>query len=209
MRTMREICSNLPMQTPKRCDIVNFEHNSHIYLMHPLLTWNKWMPGGMISSNPQQIGLPSLKNQHVASPLDTGRTLNVHEAFRRGPGSLLNVLYTFNLRLVLRRNIWWNVYKTFRRGPGSLLNVLCTFTLGPFLRRNIWWNVHKTFRKVPGSLLNVSCTYNLRPMLRRNTWWNVHKMFKRGPGSLLCTSYVRLIYVQCSGIIFGEWNLTL
>ena len=35
----------------------------------------------MISSNPQQIGLPSLKNQHVANPLDTGRTLNVPEAF--------------------------------------------------------------------------------------------------------------------------------
>ena len=130
----------------------------------------------MISSNPQQIGLTSLKNQHVANPLDTGRTLNIHETFRRGPGSLLNVLCTFNLRLVLRRNISWNVCKTFRRSPGSLLNVLCT--------------------------------YNLRPMFRRNTWRNVHKTFRRGPGSLLKV-LCSLIYVQCSGVIFGEWNLTL
>ena len=33
-------------------------------------------------------------------PVDTGRKLNVHKTFRRSPGCLLNVLYTFNLRLV-------------------------------------------------------------------------------------------------------------
>ena len=50
--------------------------------------------------------------QHVASllgsipvltwsfPVDTGRKLNVHKTFRRGPGRLLNVLCTFNLRPV-------------------------------------------------------------------------------------------------------------
>ena len=33
-------------------------------------------------------------------PVDTGRKLNVHKTFRRRPGRLLNVLCTFNLRLV-------------------------------------------------------------------------------------------------------------
>ena len=34
------------------------------------------------------------------NPVDTGRKLNVHKTFRRGPGRLLNVLCTFNLRPV-------------------------------------------------------------------------------------------------------------
>ena len=34
------------------------------------------------------------------NPIDTGRKLNVHKTFRRSPGRLLNVLYTFNLRSV-------------------------------------------------------------------------------------------------------------
>ena len=34
------------------------------------------------------------------NPIDTGRKLNVHMTFRRRPGRLLNVLYTFNLRFV-------------------------------------------------------------------------------------------------------------
>ena len=33
-------------------------------------------------------------------PVDTRRKLNVHKAFRRRPGRLLNVLYAFNLRPV-------------------------------------------------------------------------------------------------------------
>ena len=35
--------------------------------------------------------------------MDTGRKLNVHKIFKRRPGRLLNVLYTFNLRPVSRR----------------------------------------------------------------------------------------------------------
>ena len=31
------------------------------------------------------------------NPVDTGRKLNVHKTLRRRPGSLLNVLRTFNL----------------------------------------------------------------------------------------------------------------
>ena len=31
-------------------------------------------------------------------PLDTGRKLNAHKTFRRRPGRLLNILYTFDLR---------------------------------------------------------------------------------------------------------------
>ena len=33
-------------------------------------------------------------------PVDTRRKLNVHKTFRRCPGSLLNVLRTFNVRPV-------------------------------------------------------------------------------------------------------------
>ena len=33
-------------------------------------------------------------------PVDTGRKLNAHKRFRRRPGRLLNVLYTFILRPV-------------------------------------------------------------------------------------------------------------
>ena len=33
-------------------------------------------------------------------PVDTGRKLNVHKTFKRRPGRLLNVLCTFNLRVV-------------------------------------------------------------------------------------------------------------
>ena len=38
----------------------------------------------------------------VSFPLDTGRKLNVHKTFRRGPGRFLNALCTLNLRSVSR-----------------------------------------------------------------------------------------------------------
>ena len=34
----------------------------------------------------------------TTDPVDTGHKLNVHRTFRKRPGRLLNVLYTFNLR---------------------------------------------------------------------------------------------------------------
>ena len=36
----------------------------------------------------------------LVTPVDTGLKLNVHKTFRRRPGSLLNILCTFNLRPV-------------------------------------------------------------------------------------------------------------
>ena len=42
------------------------------------------------------------ENIMAISYLDIGRKLNVHTTFRRRPGRALNVLYTFNLRLVPR-----------------------------------------------------------------------------------------------------------
>ena len=42
----------------------------------------------------------TLLNLFVHSPVDTGRKLNVHKTFRRLPGRLLNVVCTFNLRLL-------------------------------------------------------------------------------------------------------------
>ena len=63
--------------------------------------------------------------------------MNVQNTFRRRSGSLLNVLYMFNLRPLFEdgspvdtgRKL--NVHKTTRRRPGCLLNVLCTFNLCP------------------------------------------------------------------------------
>ena len=39
-------------------------------------------------------------NKKRNGPVDTWRKLNVHKTFRRRPGRLLNVVYTFNLRPV-------------------------------------------------------------------------------------------------------------
>ena len=38
----------------------------------------------------------------LLTSLDAGRILNIYETFRRRPERLLNVLCTFNLRLVFR-----------------------------------------------------------------------------------------------------------
>ena len=40
------------------------------------------------------------QNCETTFPVDTGRKLSVHKAFRRHPGRLRNVLCTFNLRPV-------------------------------------------------------------------------------------------------------------
>ena len=46
----------------------------------------------------------TLLNLFVHSPVDTGRKLNVHKTSRRRTGRLLNVLCTFNLRLLSTRS---------------------------------------------------------------------------------------------------------
>ena len=53
--------------------------------------------------------------------VDTGRTLNEHKVFRRRPGRLLNVLRTFNVRLVSTGNWVRNV--SWRSGCQN--NTLC------------------------------------------------------------------------------------
>ena len=50
--------------------------------------------------NVSQFSVISEFFKKTANPVDTGRRLNVHKTFRRGPGRLLNVLCTFNLRPV-------------------------------------------------------------------------------------------------------------
>ena len=47
----------------------------------------------------------------INKPIDKGRKLNVHKTFRRRPGPLLNVLYTFNLRPVSTENFFINCEK--------------------------------------------------------------------------------------------------
>ena len=46
-------------------------------------------------------------------PVGTGRKLNVHKTFRRCPGRLLNVLYTFNLRPVSTGLMSCNMFSIF------------------------------------------------------------------------------------------------
>ena len=52
-------------------------------------------------------------------PVDTGRKLNVHKTFRRRPGCLLDVLCTFNLRLVSTR------WRSFAEGVNVEKNDPC------------------------------------------------------------------------------------
>ena len=49
----------------------------------------------------------------VNFPVDTGRKLNVHKMFRRRPGRLLNVSYTFNLRSASTRLIEANAIPVY------------------------------------------------------------------------------------------------
>ena len=47
-----------------------------------------------------------------ATPVDTGRKLNVHKTFIIRPGRLVNILCTFNLRPVSAGTLWSkNVFK--------------------------------------------------------------------------------------------------
>ena len=46
----------------------------------------------------------------INAPVDRGRKLNIHKTFRRRPGRLLNVLCTFNLRLVSTGTINFSVF---------------------------------------------------------------------------------------------------
>ena len=54
-------------------------------------------------------------------PLDTGRNLNVHKTFRKHPGNLMNVLFTFNLRPVFRG---YNVFTSLKNVAIVLLETL-------------------------------------------------------------------------------------
>ena len=56
------------------------------------------------------------------NPVDTGHKLNVHKTFRRRPGRLLNVLFTFNLRHVSTGKQCWNNYNQMLSGKRDCLN---------------------------------------------------------------------------------------
>ena len=65
-----------------------------------------------------------------AVPVDTGCKLNVQKTFRKRPGRLLNVLYTFNLRPVstavylrLRFLRLWNLTKVQLTIKGTLMQI--------------------------------------------------------------------------------------
>ena len=50
-------------------------------------------------------------NAAYKNPVDTGRKLNVQKTFRRRPGRLLNVLYTFNLLPVPTGNLQAEIFQ--------------------------------------------------------------------------------------------------
>ena len=69
--------------------------------LEPLSKDQRFLQG--VRSATLKTGQKSFVHRHdIFTPLDTGRKLNVHKTFRRRPGCLVNVLCTFNLRLVSR-----------------------------------------------------------------------------------------------------------
>ena len=61
------------------------------------------------------------------SPVDTGSKLNVHKTFRRRPGRLLNVLCTFNLRLVSTGSGHAHVFTFITRSLNLLFGIPQSF----------------------------------------------------------------------------------
>ena len=119
------------------------------------------------------------------NPLGLRLKLNVHKTFRRRPERLLNVLCTFNLRLISRRNFFENsqeptverLHSNFYTEYCLILDTFTWFFHGVFLvtkkltkKNNDLLNtghkskVHKTFgRRCLGCLLNVLYTFPSRP----------------------------------------------
>ena len=64
-----------------------------------------------------------------SSPLYTGRTMNVHETFRRHPGRLPNVLYMFNLRLVSTGKSYGKIWDGFSLSTGKRFFLIKGFIL--------------------------------------------------------------------------------
>ena len=54
----------------------------------------------MYQGNLVNVSRVKKNTTQLVFPVDTERKLNVHKTFRRGPGRILDVLCTFNLRPV-------------------------------------------------------------------------------------------------------------
>ena len=70
--------------------------------------------------------------QKATNPLDTGHKLTILNLFRRHSGRILNVLCTFNLRLVqgVRNNI--PLFKIIRQRGLTFLEYYCAFLFHEF-----------------------------------------------------------------------------
>ena len=66
-----------------------------------------------------------VQNGVHSNPIDTGRKLNVHKTFRRRPGRLLNVLFTFSLHPVSTGN-FIVIARRHGRSAVNLLHLLRT-----------------------------------------------------------------------------------
>ena len=115
------------------------------------LDWQKltaiWENGWKLAR--KSVSLVNIQSFFTNYPVDTRRKLNGHKAFRRRPGRLLNVLYTFNVRPARQAHQRWiDVEATL------IVNVhQCCFNFDTWLKMKVetyistlilgWkWNVH-------------------------------------------------------------------
>ena len=115
--------------------------------------------------------------ENVIKPADTGRNLNVRKTFRRRPGRVVNVLFTFNLRPVSMGNAeHGKIFLQFESLDCQVLDVSMVNMTEYHSLSNLSkcyhypvdtgrkLNLHKTFRRRAVRLLNVLCVFNLRPV---------------------------------------------
>ena len=77
----------------------------------------------------------ALRNrQQTTAPVDTGRKLNVHKTFRKCPGRLLKVLFTFNLRPVSTGS---NAEHLLRKIMETIKRSLFSFTIANLVNKGI------------------------------------------------------------------------
>ena len=69
-------------------------------------------------------------NAAYKNPVDTGRKLNVQKTFRRRPGRLLNVLYTFNVLPAPTGNLQAEIFQI----PCNLFQMACSQITKSYIR---------------------------------------------------------------------------
>ena len=87
-----------------------------------------------------------MKKLSNTNPVDTGRKLNVHKAFKRRPGCLLNVLCTFNLRPVSTGETDFKKALLIKKPYTSSL---AKFSVFPFLITMLFFEINMSVEILP------------------------------------------------------------